>query len=108
MRTPEGFQQHWLEIDGKRLARYGTMFRWDPNAAHFFDAAQIGEGLEVADFGCGPGDVAVEFARRVGDHGHVHGLDINRTFLQMAKAKAKSANVDRRFTPHLLTDGAIP
>ena len=45
---------------------------------------KIGEGHVVADFGCGPGHAAIEFARRVGPNGHVHALDINAEFVQRA------------------------
>jgi ubiquinone/menaquinone biosynthesis C-methylase UbiE len=41
----------------------------------------IGDGQIVADFGCGLGHAAIEFARRVGPSGHVHALDVNAEFI---------------------------
>lgn len=108
MRTKEGFQSHWLDIDAERMARYQTMFRWDPRSAHYFAAARIGLGQVIADFGCGPGDTAIEFAQQVGARGHVHALDINREFLAVVEAKARAANLQDRISTHLLTSGSLP
>jgi len=108
MRTKEGFQSHWLDIDAERMARYETMFRWDPKSAHYFAGARIGPGQTIADFGCGPGDTVIEFARRVGARGHVHALDINREFLHLADAKAKAGGLKDSVSTHLLTSSALP
>jgi len=104
MRSKEGFQSHWLEIDAERMARYETMFRWYPKSAHFFAAARIESGQVIADFGCGPGDTVIEFARQVGAQGHLHALDINREFLAITDAKG----LQDRVTTHLLTSSTLP
>jgi SAM-dependent methyltransferase len=83
-----GFQDHWLDIDPERMERYETMFRWNPATAHYYAAAAIGAGHAVADFGCGPGHAAIEFARQVGATGSVHALDINEEFVRRARARA--------------------
>lgn len=108
MRTKEGFQSHWLEIDAERMARYQTMFRWDSNTAHYFAGARIGPDQVIADFGCGPGDTAIEFARQVGGRGHVHALDINGEFLAMAAAKARAADLQDSVSTHVLTGVSLP
>ena len=59
-----GFQDHWLEIEPDRMARYERMYRWNPATEAFYAAARIGEGQTVADFGCGPGHASIEFAKR--------------------------------------------
>ena len=66
MKTAQGFQQHWVEIEPERMERYETMFEWNPATAHFYAGAEIVPGLVVGDFGCGPGHAAIEFANRVG------------------------------------------
>jgi ubiquinone/menaquinone biosynthesis C-methylase UbiE len=102
------FADHWLNIDPERLARYEQMFRWNPATERFYDAARIEPGQVIADFGCGPGHAAVEFARRVGPKGHVHALDINAEFVERAKAKAQQNGFADRITVHLLADDRMP
>ena len=102
------FQDHWVNIEPDRFERYETMFQWNPASAHFFEAAQISRGEVVADFGCGPGHSAVEFARWVGPQGHVHALDVNADFIRRVGENADAAGFGNRITPHLLTDGDLP
>jgi ubiquinone/menaquinone biosynthesis C-methylase UbiE len=99
---------HWLEIAPERLDRYETMFQWNAATEHFYDAARIGPGLVVADFGCGPGHAALEFARRVGATGHVHAFDINAEFVKRARARATAGGLGERVTVHLLKDEHLP
>jgi ubiquinone/menaquinone biosynthesis C-methylase UbiE len=103
-----GFQQHWLDIDPKRMERYETMFQWTPASEAFYAPAKIGPGHCIADFGCGPGHAAVEFARRVGASGHVHALDINADFVRKAREKAETQGLGDRITAHLLEDERLP
>ena len=103
-----GFQDHWLQIEPDRLERYETMFRWNPASEPFYQAARIGEGLSIADFGCGPGHAAIEFAKRVGPAGHVHALDINEEFVRRARARAVDSGLGDRITVHLLRDERLP
>lgn len=103
-----GLMEHWVDIDPERLERYRSMFQWTAAAEEFYAPAAIGAGHVVADFGCGPGHASVEFARRVGDAGHVHALDINADFIAMARANAAAAGLDRRITAHLLSDVSLP
>lgn len=102
------FQKHWVEIEPERLARYEAMFQWNPATAHFYDGAGVAAGQTIADFGCGPGHAAVEFARRVGPEGHVHALDVNAAFIERVAEHATAAGVADRVTPHLLTDANLP
>ena len=105
--TP-GFQDHWLDIDPVRMARYETMFSWNPASEAFYAPVELAEGQTVADFGCGPGHAAIEFARRVGPAGHVHALDINAGFVERAKARADAEGLGERITVHLLEDERLP
>ena len=74
----------------------------------FYAPAEIGDGHTVADFGCGPGHTAIEFARRVGPSGHVHALDINAEFVRRARARSQRAGFADRVTVHLLHDEFLP
>lgn len=105
--TPE-FMDHWVNIDPKRMELYETMYEWNPASEPLYAPAEIGEGQVVADFGCGPGHAAIEFAKRVGPSGHVHALDVNAGFVDRAREKAKQAGLFDRITVHLLQDSRIP
>jgi ubiquinone/menaquinone biosynthesis C-methylase UbiE len=104
----EKFLEHWLNIGAERLARYETMYQWTPAADAFYAPADIRPGHVIADFGCGPGHTAIEFAHRVGPAGHVHALDINAEFIDRTRARAEAAGVAHRITAHLLTTEDFP
>jgi SAM-dependent methyltransferase len=91
------FLEHWTNIDPERMARYETMYQWSAAAEAFYTPAEIGEGQAVADFGCGPGHTAIEFACRVGASGHVHALDINAEFIKRTQARAEGSGSRRPY-----------
>src|SRR5262245_55468912 len=102
------FLEHWLNIGQERLARYETMYQWTLAAEAFYAPADIRAGHVVADFGCGPGHTAIEFAHRVGPSGHVHALDINAEFVDRTRTRAEAAQLADRITAHLLTREDLP
>jgi SAM-dependent methyltransferase len=53
--------------------------------------AGIGPGMRVLDVGCGPGDVSLLAAERVGSTGEVVGLDTNDRVLHLARARAAAS-----------------
>ncbi len=108
MKTAQGFQQHWVEIEPERMERYETMFEWNPATAHFYAGAEIVPGLVVGDFGCGPGHAAIEFVNRVGPGGHIHAFDINAEFIARAQARAEAKGLADRITTHLLAEARLP
>jgi SAM-dependent methyltransferase len=108
MSETHGFQDHWLNIDPERMARYETMYQWNPASEAFYVPAKLGEGHVVADFGCGPGHAAIEFAKRVGPTGHVHAFDINAEFVRRARARADASGLGDRITLYLLEDARLP
>jgi ubiquinone/menaquinone biosynthesis C-methylase UbiE len=108
MATRKGFQEHWLNIGPERLARYETMYQWSTAAEAFYAPADIREGHAVADFGCGPGHTAIEFARRVGPSGHVHALDINAEFVRRTRVRAEACGLSDRITAYLLDGERLP
>lgn len=108
MSDTQPFLEHWVDIDPERMERYESMFQWTAAADAFYAPAAIGEGHVMADFGCGPGSAAIEFARRVGPLGHVHALDINAEFISRTRARAETAGLADRITAHLLEDARLP
>ena len=102
------YKDHWVTIEPERLDRYQRMFEWNPASIVFYEAADIGAGHVVADFGCGPGHTAVEIADWVGPAGHVHALDINAAFVEQSRENAENAGVGDRITSHLLDGAELP
>jgi ubiquinone/menaquinone biosynthesis C-methylase UbiE len=102
------YKDHWVEIEEERLERYEAMFRWSPALAPLLEPAGVATGQVVADFGCGPGYVAVELARRVGEGGRVHAFDINADFIRRTAARAAAEGVADRLETHHLSGGDLP
>ncbi len=53
----------------------------------------IHTGMRVADFGAGAGHFAIPIARKVGETGHVSGLDVQKDMVEILAAKAKAENL---------------
>ena len=102
------YKFHWRSIDSDRMSGYRAGFRWSDDVADLYKPADIAVGQTVADFGCGPGHIAVEFANRVGPEGHVHALDINSDFLELTQENATNAGVANRVTTHQCDGVALP
>ena len=98
------YRDHWVEIDRDRLDAYEQMFRWRPEMEPLIAPANVAAGQAVMDYGCGPGWLAIELARRVGPAGRVHAVDLNREFLARAERNAAADGVGERIEFHP-TDG---
>src|SRR3954471_10198925 len=59
----------------------------------WLDAAGVGPGMRVADLGCGPGDVTLAAARRVGPTGSVVGVDDADHPLELGRRRAQEAGL---------------
>jgi ubiquinone/menaquinone biosynthesis C-methylase UbiE len=108
VKTDQGFQDHWVNIEPERMERYETMYQWNPATEAFYAPAKVGPGLTVGDFGCGPGHAAIEFAKRVGPAGHVHAFDINVEFIERTSARATENDLGSRVTVHLMDTARLP
>ncbi len=106
--TETYYRDHWLEVEPERLEAYERMFVWRQELEPLLAPAQIGEGLTVVDYGCGPGHLSVELARRVGRSGHVHALDINTEFLTRTRARAAAEGVGERVSAQRVEQGRLP
>jgi ubiquinone/menaquinone biosynthesis C-methylase UbiE len=102
------YRDHWVEIEPERLEAYEAMFQWRPELEPLLAPAAIEEGLVVVDYGCGPGGLAVELARRVGPSGHVHGVDLNAEFAKRARERAAREGMAERVTVHHVMEDRIP
>ncbi|NNL84209.1 MAG: methyltransferase domain-containing protein [Myxococcales bacterium] len=103
------YRDHWIEIDTDRLARYDELFRLDPERAEKLLAPlELAPGLRVLDFGCGPGHVAAQIARLIGESGVVYGVDINADFVARARAVAAEYGYENRVTIHHASEERIP
>lgn len=53
----------------------------------------IGEGMSVADFGCGAGYLTIIMAEKVGEEGKVWAIDVQENPLDIVKAKARASGL---------------
>jgi ubiquinone/menaquinone biosynthesis C-methylase UbiE len=108
MRTDTYYRDHWIAIEPERLEAYEQMFEWRPQNAPLLERAALAPGQTVIDYGCGPGGLSVELARRVGPDGCVHGVDLNQAFLDRAAARAQREGVADRTVWHHIDSAEIP
>ena len=102
------YRDHWVEIDEGRLTAYDQMFRWRPEMDALIAPAGIESGQAVVDYGCGPGWLAIELARRVGPEGRIHAVDLNEEFLSRAARHAADEGVADRVHFHRIDGDRIP
>ena len=102
------YRDHWLTVEPERLEAYEEMFRWRPQMDPMLEPAALAPGPAGVDYGCGPGHLAVELARRVGPEGCVHAVDINEDFLKRTERRAAEAGVGDRLEVHAARQDRTP
>lgn len=50
-------------------------------------------GMQVADFGSGPGFYSIPLAKAVGPNGRVYALDVQKSMLELVRSKARQARL---------------
>src|SRR3989344_1918040 len=55
---------------------------------------KIHEGMQIADFGSGSGEIAVMMAKLVGPEGRVTAIDVLSTAIESVQARAKAAGLE--------------
>jgi demethylmenaquinone methyltransferase/2-methoxy-6-polyprenyl-1,4-benzoquinol methylase len=75
-----------------RVMTAGLDARWRARAA---DLAAVGAGGTALDVACGTGDLTIELASRVGEHGEVVGCDFSERMLELARRKAPSLRFEQ-------------
>ncbi|NRA01729.1 MAG: methyltransferase domain-containing protein [Myxococcales bacterium] len=109
MSNPETYyRDHWLVVEPERLEAYEKMFEWHPRMAPLLEPADLRPGQTVVDYGCGPGLLTLELARRVGPDGHVHGVDINTSFVERARRRLAGQGLGDRVTIHRIDRDGLP
>ena len=108
MQAETCYRDHWLEVDPERIEAYEAMFRWRPEMEPMLAPAAIDAGQVVVDYGCGPGMLTLELARRVGPGGRVHAVDINRDFLQRGLEHAEREGTRDRIEFHRIEKDVLP
>ncbi len=58
----------------------------------------VGEAESVLEIGCGTGKGLVELSKKVGDPGHVYGIDLSLGMLRQAQARSAKAGLRKRVT----------
>ena len=92
--TSTGYVLGSSDREMARLAAISRLYR--PFTDAWLDSAGLRPGMTVVDLGCGPGDVALAAARRVGPTGRVLGLDDAPRPLEVARRRA-----DEEGLPHV-------
>lgn len=90
------FVDFWNEVLVPKFIKYRHILvgGLTHHSAKVFPSLEVGEGDKVVDVGCGFGDTAILFARRVGPSGSVLGIDCCNAFLEFGRADARAAGVD--------------
>jgi ubiquinone/menaquinone biosynthesis C-methylase UbiE len=108
MKQDTYFRDHWVEVAPERLDTYQQLFTWRAEMEPLIARAELGPGQVMVDYGCGPGGLALELARRAGPSGRVHGVDLNADFVRMARQALADAGFAASATVHHATDDRIP
>jgi 2-polyprenyl-3-methyl-5-hydroxy-6-metoxy-1,4-benzoquinol methylase len=102
------YRSHWEEIEPERLRRYDEMLQWGPHMEPLLSGFPLQDGLSALDYGCGPGWVSLELARRVAPSGSVLACDLNADMLEAGRRHAAEAGLDKVIRWAQVTDDRVP
>jgi ubiquinone/menaquinone biosynthesis C-methylase UbiE len=101
------YRSHWVTIETERLERYDQFFQWQPQMEPMLEGLPLAQARNVVDYGCGPGWVALEIARRA-PRAAVIGCDINADFLDRARRHASESGLEDRVEWHHIEKDEVP
>jgi len=88
------YEKYSLAIGQEDWVRMEAMNKiCNPETLNFLKQ-KLWSGKTVADVGCGPGIMAVEWAKLVGESGKVYAIDISQEQLDLAKKYAQHYNIN--------------
>ena len=92
------FVDFWNEILVPKFTRYKHILvgGLSHHSEKIFPSLNVGAGDKVVDVGCGFGDTAILFAKRVGPTGSVLAVDCCDAFLEFGRQDARAEGVDDR------------
>ncbi len=92
--------------DYQRLMLLSRLY--NPGALAFMQKAGLKPGMKVLEIGCGTGHMAVDLAKKVGEHGRVFATDNSEAQLAIAKQTAKDAGAHNIEFAHLDLNHDLP
>ena len=94
--TNSEFVDFWNEVLVPKFIKYRHILVGGlaHHSAQILPSLEVRENDAVLDVGCGFGDTAIQFARKVGPGGSVVGIDCCAAFLEFARADAAEAGVE--------------
>jgi ubiquinone/menaquinone biosynthesis C-methylase UbiE len=104
----EYYRSHWVNIDSQRLATYDHMFQWTPKHMFLIQDLRLDEYECAIDYGCGPGWVSLELAKRMGKGSCVVACDINQEFLLLGEKHAADMGLEDRIQWSRVSDDRVP
>jgi ubiquinone/menaquinone biosynthesis C-methylase UbiE len=92
--TDEYYQEYTRKTWNAAAKPYlGFMSRLRPFHEELIRRVRPRAGEEFLDMACGPGEPAITIAQRVGENGHVLGVDLSERMVSLAKRLAKERKV---------------
>ena len=93
--TDEYYQEYTRKTWNAAARPYlGFMSRLRPFHEELLRRVRPKKGEQFLDMACGPGEPAISIAQRVGEKGHVLGVDLSERMISLAKRLAKERKVD--------------
>ena len=99
MNSNEKQKEYWTNSAGnlwvKDKSEKDNML--EPLGNYALSKFNIIEGMNILDIGCGTGKTTTQLAKKIGNSGHVLGLDLSKTMINEARKysdKDKTSNID--------------
>ena len=99
MNSNEEQKDYWTNSAGKLWVKdkFEKDNMLEPLGNYALSKFNIIEGMNILDIGCGTGKTTTQLAKKIGNSGHVLGLDLSETMINEARKysdKDKTSNID--------------